>query len=211
MLLSLAPPCRAQKVVHDKQKEKQWRSMETGPWDFAPGGYYYFLHKKYSGAYLHFAWLGTSVRFRESKSNVRTIMPRRTAAEETQRQKMLKAEEERDMIEPLWKEELEQEADRAVDLVYDNYKDDFNRMQDDIADGLTYCLTKSKGRLKPQIDELQRRNDMICSSIAYIHQSGYKHGLANAKREKAYARYKKEMAELVSRVAHLVGMAQTHY
>ena len=40
----------AQKVVHDKQKEKQWRSMETGPWDFAPDWYYYFLHKKYSGA-----------------------------------------------------------------------------------------------------------------------------------------------------------------
>ena len=36
----------AQNVVHDKQKEKQWRSMETGPWDFAPDWYYYFLHKK---------------------------------------------------------------------------------------------------------------------------------------------------------------------
>ena len=34
----------AQKVVHDKQKEKQWRSMETGPWDFDPDWYYYFLH-----------------------------------------------------------------------------------------------------------------------------------------------------------------------
>ena len=38
----------AQKKVHDSQKEKQWRSMETGPWDFDPGWYYYFLHKNYS-------------------------------------------------------------------------------------------------------------------------------------------------------------------
>ena len=31
--------------VHDDQKEKQWTSMENGPWDFAPDWYYYFLHK----------------------------------------------------------------------------------------------------------------------------------------------------------------------
>ena len=84
-------------------------------------------------------------------------------------------------------------------------------MQDNIAEGLTYCLTKSKGKLQPQVDELQRQNEILTSSIAYIHKSGYKQGLPNAKREKAYADYKKQMEELVSRVAHLVGMAQTHY
>lgn len=26
--------------VHDRQKERQWRSMENGPWDFAPDWYY---------------------------------------------------------------------------------------------------------------------------------------------------------------------------
>ena len=215
ILFSLSVNCQAQKIVHDKQKEKQWRSMETGPWDFAPDWYYYFLHKDYSGAYLKWEWHGFKsgyrVHFKEEKSNSKTIMPRRTAAEYEQQQKLKKAEEERQQIEPLYKEELEREADRAVDLVYGNYKDDFNRMQDDIAEGLSYCLTKSKGKLQPQVDELQRQNEIITSSIAYIHKTGYKQGLPNAKREKAYAQYKKEMAELVSRVAHLVGMAQTHY
>ena len=215
ILFSLSVNCQAQKIAHDKQKEKQWRSMETGPWDFAPDWYYYFLHKDYSGAYTKWEWhgfhSGLRVHFKESKSNSKTIMPRRTAAEYEQQQKLKKAEEERQQIEPLYKEELEREADRAVDLVYGNYKDDFNRMQDDIAEGLTYCLTKSKGKLQPQVDELQRQNEIITSSIAYIHKTGYKQGLPNAKREKAYAQYKKEMAELVSRVAHLVGMAQTHY
>ena len=69
----------AQKVVHDKQKEKQWRSMETGPWDFAPDWYYYFLHKKYSGAETYWKWSGFKsgyrVRFKEHKSNVKTVSP----------------------------------------------------------------------------------------------------------------------------------------
>ena len=81
----------AQKVVHDKQKEKQWRSMETGPWDFEPDWYYYFLHKKYSGAETYWKWSGFKsgyrVRFKEHKSNVKTVMPRRVAQEETQKEK----------------------------------------------------------------------------------------------------------------------------
>ena len=83
----------AQKVVHDKQKEKQWRSMETGPWDFAPDWYYYFLHKKYSGAETYWKWSGFKsgyrVRFKEPKSNVKTVMPRRVAQEETQKESCL--------------------------------------------------------------------------------------------------------------------------
>ena len=83
----------AQKIVHDKQKEKQWRSMETGPWDFEPGWYYYFLHKKYSGAETYWKWSGFKsryrVRFKEHKSNVKTIMPRRIAQEELQKEKIL--------------------------------------------------------------------------------------------------------------------------
>ena len=34
-----------QTIVHDKQKEKQWRSMENGPWDFAPDWYYWNRRK----------------------------------------------------------------------------------------------------------------------------------------------------------------------
>jgi hypothetical protein len=41
---------QAQTVVFDEQKQKQWQSMENGPWDFAPEWYYYFLHNGYSGA-----------------------------------------------------------------------------------------------------------------------------------------------------------------
>ena len=187
----------AQKIVHDKQKEKQWRSIETGPWDFAPDWYYYFLHKKYSGAETYWKWSGFKsgyrVRFKEHKSNVKTVMPRRVAAEEVDAEKIVRA------------------TDRNVDIVYSTFKDDFARMQGAISEGLAFCLTKSKGKMFPQVDELRRQNDIVCRNISYIHKQGIGNELENAKREKAYIEYKRQMEELVSRVAHLVGMAQQYY
>ena len=182
----------AQKIVHDKQKEKQWRSIETGPWDFAPDWYYYFLHKKYSGAETYWK-------------------PRRVAAEEVDAEKIKKAEEERAKIKELHDEEVVRATDRNVDIVYSTFKDDFARMQGAISEGLAFCLTKSKGKMFPQVDELRRQNDIVCRNISYIHKQGIGNELENAKREKAYIEYKRQMEELVSRVAHLVGMAQQYY
>ncbi len=205
----------AQKIVHDKQKEKQWRSIETGPWDFAPDWYYYFLHKKYSGAETYWKWSGFKsgyrVRFKEHKSNVKTVMPRRVAAEEVDVEKIKKAEEERAKIKEMHDEEVIRAADRNVDIVYSTFKDDFARMQGAISEGLSFCLTKSKGKMFPQVDELRRQNDIVCRNISYIHKQGVGNELENAKREKAYIEYKRQMEELVSRVAHLVGMAQQYY
>lgn len=31
----------AQSIVSDSEKQKQWKSMENGPWDFAPDWYYF--------------------------------------------------------------------------------------------------------------------------------------------------------------------------
>lgn len=68
-LLALLPiGISAQTIVHDDQKEKQWKSMENGPWDFAPDWYYWLMHNSYSGASTYWAWRGfhsgLHVRFR---------------------------------------------------------------------------------------------------------------------------------------------------
>ena len=206
---------QAQTIVHDKQKEKQWRSMEDGPWDFAPDWYYYFLHKDYSGADKHWQWHGLEsgfeIRFKEEDSNVKRIMPSRILSEETQRQKEKKVEEEMNLLKELHDEEVARSVDRNVDLVYDAFKEDFERMQDAIAEGLLFCQHKSKGKLNYQINELSRQNELLCQDIAYIHRQGVGYELENAKRQKAYIDIRHRMEILVSRVAHLVGMAQTHY
>lgn len=205
----------AQSIVSDSEKEKQWKSMENGPWDFAPGWYYFFLHRKYSGAEMYWKWAGFNsgfrVRFKEPESDVKRIMPVRVTAEETQRQKIKKVENERKYIEELYREELLREADRNVDLIYATYKDEFNRMQDCITDGLLYCMQKSDGKLGYQVEELSRQNEILCADIAYIHRTGVGYGLENAKRQKAYEEAKSKMAKLVSRTAHLCAVAATHY
>ena len=215
MACLLASWSYAQTIQHDEQKEKQWRSMENGPWDFAPDWYYYLFHKDYSGAETYWAWRGFKsglhVRFKEENSNVKRIMPTRVISEETQRQKEEKVEEEMEMIKELHQEEVERAADRNVDLVYSSFKDDFNRMQESISEGLLYVAQKSKGKMNYQVTQLSRQNEMICRNIEYIHRQGIGYELENAKRQKAYMEAKSDMEKLVSRVTHLVGMAQAYY
>ena len=215
MMLTMPFSSSAQRPSRDKEKEKQWKSMENGPWNFAPDWYYYFLHNKYSGAEMYWKWAGFNsgfrVRFKEKDSNVKRIMPTRVTAEETQRQKVKKVETERKYIEELYKEELVREADRSVDLTYASYKDEFDRMQDCITDGLLYCMKKSDGKLKYQVDEISRQNEILCSGIAYIHKTGVGYGLENAKRQQAYEEAKTKMQELVNQTAHLCAVAATHY
>ena len=215
LAVCLSLPVMAQHPTYDDQKEKQWKSMENGPWDFSPDWYYYFMHKKYSGAETYWKWgflhSGWRVRFKEEKSNVKRIMPTRIASEETQRQKVKKAEEERTKIEELYREELVRAADRNTDLIYPSFKDDFSRMQSAISEGLLFCMHRSKGKLRYQVDQLTRQNELLCRNIEYIHRQGPGYELENVKRQEAYMEYKKEMETLVSRVAHLVGMAQNFY
>ena len=216
IMVCMAPVlAKGQTIQHDKQKEKQWKSMENGPWDFAPDWFYYLFHKDYSGGETYWAWRGFKsglhVRFKESNSNVKRIMPTSVTSEETQRQKEKKVEEEMEMIEELHQEEVERAADRNVDLVYSSFKDDFNRMQESISEGLLFCQQKSKGKLNYQVTQLSRQNDIICRNIEYIHRQGAGYELENAKRQKAYQEAKSDMEKLVSRVAHLVGMAQAYY
>ena len=216
IMVCMAPVlAKGQTIQHDKQKEKQWKSMENGPWDFAPDWFYYLFHKDYSGGETYWAWRGFKsglhVRFKESNSIVKRIMPTRVTSEETQRQKEKKVEEEMEMIEELHREEVERAADRNVDLVYSSFKDDFNRMQESISEGLLFCQQKSKGKLNYQVTQLSRQNDIICRNIEYIHRQGAGYELENAKRQKAYQEAKSDMEKLVSRVAHLVGMAQAYY
>ena len=211
----LTAGANAQVIQHDEQKEKQWRSMENGPWDFAPDWYYYLFHKDYSGAETYWAWRGFKsglhVRFKEEKSNVKRIMPTRIISEETQRQKEKKVEEEMALVKELHQEEVERAADRNVDLMYNMFKDDFNRMQERIAEGLLFVQQKTDGKMNYQVMELSRQNDIVCKNIEYIHRQGIGYELENAKRQKAYMEAKEEMEKLVSRVAHLVGMAQAYY
>ena len=59
IIMCLAVSCiiftsNAQSIVSDSEKQKQWKSMENGPWDFAPDWYYFFLMQFSMNPVLHF-------------------------------------------------------------------------------------------------------------------------------------------------------------
>lgn len=202
-------------IQRDKQKEKQLRSMEVGPWDFGPDWYYFFLHKKYSGAKAVWKWhgfeSGYEVEFDEGRSNVKRINPTRVASEEVQRMKVSKVEDERKKFDELCREDLANQADRMIDVSYPMYRDEFNRMQDVISQGLLYCMQKSHGELSKIIDELTRRNDVVCSNVAYIRKTGIGYELSNAKRQAAYEDAKTEMEEVLDETVRLISITEYFY
>ena len=65
--------------------------------------------------------------------------------------------------------------------------------------------------MKYQVNEISKENEIICQNIEYIHRQGVGYELENAKRQQAYCDAKTKMEGIVSRVAHLVGMAQCYY
>lgn len=205
----------AQVPVRDRQKENQIRSMEQGHWNFSPDWWYWAFHKNYSGAYTKWHWRGFKsglrVHFDESRSNVKTVGPRREAQLATMLLKQKIVETERQKIEELNMEEIARAADRNVDLVYGKYKDLFSDMQSSITEGLTYCMVRSKGKMSKSIKELTDRNEVITSNIAYLRKTGIGYELENVKREKGFAQAKKDMEELVKKVTSLARLAKAFY
>lgn len=205
----------AQVPVRDRQKENQIRSMEQGHWNFSPDWWYWAFHKNYSGAYTKWHWRGFKsglrVHFDESRSNVKTVGPRREAQLATMLLKQKIVETERQKIEELNKEEIARAADRNVDLVYGKYKDLFSDMQSSITEGLAYCMVRSKGKMSKSIKELTDRNEVIRSNIAYLRKTGIGYELENVKRGKGFAQAKKDMEELVKKVTSLARLAKAFY
>lgn len=214
-VLGLPLTVPAQEIQHDKDKEKQILSMEAAHWDFSPDWYYYFMHKDYSGAYLKWKWSGFKsgwrVKFQETRSNVRTVAPRRLVQIEAQKAKAKVVEKEREQIKKLNDEEIARSVDRNVDLVYGKYAGYFSDLQKSISDGLIYCLTASGGKLKDAVNELLKRNEVITANISYLRKMGPGYELENAKREQGYSQAKTDMEALRKSVVDLAKVCHAFY
>jgi predicted transcriptional regulator len=95
--------------------------------------------------------------------------------------------------------------------MYGKYQDLFSDMQSSITEGLTYCLIKSKGKIAKSVRTLTERNEVITSNIAYLRKTGVGYELENVKREKGFVQAKKDMEELVKKVASLARLAKAYY
>lgn len=189
--------------------------METGPWDFSPDWYYYWLHKSYSGAESYWKWAflnsGWRVRFKEEKSSVKRVLPVREKASAVQLLKQKEVEEERKQIKQVHDAELKQALDRNVDLVFSSYNDDFQRLNKQCLEGFNYILKESKYMLSSNVTELSKELNRINERIHYTHKTGAGYGLENAKREEAYILAKKDLEKLLLRTRRLALRANLLY
>ena len=196
--------------VHDDEKYLQWRSMETGPLEFAPKLYYWLFHNNYAHHEWEWEWNGFKSGFflhlKENKSDAKPLIPKRTLGATTD----VWTKESTDSQEKDFKHQLEQEtlaaADRRIDGAYLLFKDDFDNMQKKISAGLTYCLANSKGdaNVISLVNSLSNQNRFITEQVSYVHKSGNGYELENAKREECYIKLKADMEKVTQSTIDLM-------
>lgn len=183
----------AQILVYDKAKHYQLRSMETGPWEFHPSWWYYFLHKKYSGASLYWKWAWFNSRF-EVKFTPKRYQPNKTRrAIMLVQAKMSKSKYEAitASIKDVHKREMLDVADRSVDIVYNDYDPMFVKlnilMQQKILEYRKLIGVDS------QLSEFILEHKKIKDSITYMRKNYVK----NVDRQKSYLSELKNLESLI--------------
>ena len=209
-MIGVLLPMISKAQVHDEEKYLQWRSMETGPLEFAPKLYYWLFHNNYAHHEWEWEWHGFKSGFflhlKENKSDAKPLIPKRTLGATTD----LWTKESTDSQEKDFKHQLEQEtlaaADRRIDGAYLLFKDDFDNMQNKISAGLTYCLANSNGdaNVIAIVNSLSNQNRFITEQVSYVHKSGNGYELENAKREECYIKLKADMEKVTQSTIDLM-------
>ena len=209
-MIGVLLPMIGRAQVHDEEKCLQWRSMETGPLEFAPKLYYWLFHNNYAHHEWGWEWRGfhskLGLHLNESKSGAKPLIPKRTLGATTD----VWTEESTDSQEKDFKHQFELEtlaaADRRVDGAYLLFKDDFDNMQNKISAGLTYCLANSKGdaNVISLVNSLSNQNKFITEQVSYVHKSGNGYELENAKREECYIKLKADMEKVTQSTIDLM-------
>ena len=209
-MIGVLLPMISKAQVHDEEKYLQWRSMETGPLEFAPKLYYWLFHNNYAHHEWEWEWHGFKSGFflhlKENKSDAKPLIPKRTLGATTD----LWTKESTDSQEKDFKHQLEQEtlaaADRRIDGAYLLFKDDFDNMQNKISAGLTFCLANSKGdaNVIAIVNSLSNQNRFITEQVSYVHKSGNGYELENAKREECYIKLKADMEKVTQSTIDLM-------
>ena len=171
--------------VHDEEKYLQWRSMETGPLEFAPKMYYYLFHNSYAHHEWEWEWHGFKsglyLHLKPDESDAKPVVPKRTLGATTD----LWTKESTDSQEKDFKHQLEQETLAAADRS---------------------CLANCKGdaNVISIVNSLSNQNRFITEQVSYVHKSGNGYELENAKREECYIKLKADMEKVTQSTIDLM-------
>lgn len=186
--------------------------METGPWDFTPGAYYWLLHKGYSGAKFDLNWLvNAKITFHEHRSDVKRVLPTRLASEAAILLKDEQLAPIEENLNALNTREVARSIARNVDFAYPNYKDDFQRLTAQCLELFDYIRQESKDKLTSNVTALAKELNIINEQIQQIHKTGVGYELESGAREKGYISAKKALEKLVGRSKRLALRANLLY
>lgn len=209
----ILPVCVNAKTTKDHSKERYYQlksmeisSAEGGEWNFHPGLYYVLNHKDYSGGSGFFR-----IKFKESKSNVKSVGPRRIIETGWEKVSMDHIQNEIDSIRPLEIEETARTAERMLDLTYDMYKPIFEKLKSNIMTMLYSDMVTVDQEMNAKAQPMREELDLIDEQIKYIHKTGPEYQLEQAKRDLAYSQIKDRLSELSSRSINLYLYAKSIY
>lgn len=198
----------AQTITYKNYNERtaQFSSMENGKWWFYPKEYYYVVHNNgYAGAYK----TGLNIKFKVTKSKVGQVGPARAEQIPLEKAAVYNLNAQIDSIQPLVIEESVREAERLVDIVYPEYKDEFQELGESISESLLYVIEKSNGRYAKFCKDYQLEYDAICSEIEYIHKQGPTSQIEPTKRQLAFEDARLRMNDLAEKCSNLAYLAYT--
>ena len=204
VLFALKSQAQTVSIQNDSEKKDQILSMEFAQWSFGSKYWYRLLHKNYSGAKGFL-----KINFDEGKSNIKRMMYERTAMLAAQEMRKKDSEAEMNQIDSIMRIELENQIDRTVDLMWDDYKDDFARLKGRITENLSYVIEKSKGKWNHRVADIESQYGIVCDNIDYIHKTGVGFELENSKRQKAYDDAKEELNNILrksNKLAYAAGI-----
>lgn len=191
---------KAQIPVYDKAKHYQLRSMETGPWDFHPVWWYYWMHRKYSGAKSRWQWRGFKsgwvVSFNDNlyspNYKVRALSIIEAAKTRKEFEKITES------MTKVRNRELANIADRKADIVQKDYTALFQKLNLLMAKYIVEY--RNIIGQDEQLLEIITEHKKIQDNISYI-KKAY---VTNIDREKVYMQELKNLENLVIRCSDAV-------
>lgn len=203
VIFALIIPFTITAQKHDPEKLKQFESMEgfTGKWGFAPKFYYKIAHAKYSGSTG-----GLFGGFNVMKSGQGWVNTYRLAQFGEEEITKGYIQNQLDTLAPILVEETLRSAERMADLAWIEYKP---------------IIKDLRNKVKYFIDEIQQRGgaeygwyanhliedrDLLEEEIKYVHSTGPKKQIEQAKRELCYDEVKQKYEDLAKRSANILGI-----
>lgn len=186
VLCTICSNMQAQKIVHDKAKEYQWRAMESGKIKFTPKLYYMLFHNSY-------------------RKHAENMLPLRTQAAATAVVQNKYASDEQTALSNQAAEELKKIADCQIDAAYLLYKNDFDKLRSSILDDLSTYMSLAGTSQLTTYNNMYNSYNLIVQNINTVHSSY----MENSYKQELYMKFKDQFLTLQTRIGAMMKLAYT--